>query len=239
MRKLIGIIYLSIIMFSCSKSSDQPAPAPAPVDLKAPTAVSLLKPENSSICLTGDVQSSFSSDVVFSWKLSSDAEMYDVEVKNLTNNTSTVQNNIKGDKVTINLYRGVPYSWQVVSKSSRTKLTATSSSWNFYLSGNGITQYAPFPATIIYPSSGATVFASLGKVNLQWSGSDPDSQNLNYDVYLDTLQSKVDKRGIAPLKTSNSTISVSVLAGKVYYWSIKTSDGQSSTPSITYSFRVN
>lgn len=237
MRKLIGSIYLVSLLFSCSKSSDQPAPAP--VDLKAPTAVSLLKPENSSICLTGDVQSSFSSDVIFSWQPSADAETYDVEVKNLINNTTTIQNNIKGDKATINLFRGVPYSWQVVSKSSRTKLTSTSPSWNFYLSGNGITQYAPFPAKIIYPASGATVSANLGKVNLQWSGSDPDSQNLTYEVYLDTLQSKVDKREITAIKTANSTISASVLSGKIYYWSVKTSDGQSSTPTISYSFRVN
>lgn len=237
MRKLIVVVYLSIILLSCSKSTDQPAPAP--VDLKAPAAVSLLKPENSSICLTGDVQSSFSSDVVFSWQASADAESYDVEVKNLTNNNITIQNNIKGDKVTINLFRGVPYSWQVVSKSSRTKLTSTSSSWNFYLSGNGITQYAPFPAKIIYPASGATVFANQGKVNLQWSGSDPDSPSLNYEVFLDTLQSKVDKRETTALKTNNSTISASVIAGKIYYWSIKTNDGQSSTPTVTYSFRVN
>lgn len=237
MRKLIGSIYLVSLLFSCSKSSDQPAPAP--VDLKPPTAVSLLKPENSSICLTGDVQSSFSSDVIFSWQPSADAETYDVEVKNLINNTTTIQNNIKGDKATINLFRGVPYSWQVVSKSSRTKLTSTSPSWNFYLSGNGITQYAPFPAKIVYPASGATVSANLGKVNLQWSGSDPDSQNLTYEVYLDTLQSKVDKREITAIKTANSTISASVLSGKIYYWSVKTSDGQSSTPTISYSFRVN
>ena len=237
MRKIIAIIYLSLLLFACSKSSEQPAPAP--VDLKAPTAVSLLKPENSSVCLTGDVQSSFSSDVVFSWQPSADAESYDVEVKNLTNNVTTVQSNVKGDKATINLFRGVPYSWQVVSKSSRTKLVSTSNAWNFYLSGNGITQYAPFPASIVFPASGATVSATLGKINLQWTGSDPDSPNLTYEVYLDTLQSKVDKRETAALKTTSSTISTTVISGKIYYWSIKTSDGQSSTPTITYSFRVN
>lgn len=238
MRGLLYIIYLTLCLFACSKPSEQP-PAPAPVQLKAPTAVSLLKPENSSICLTGDVQSSYSSDVVFSWQPSADAETYDLEITNLTNNVMTIQNNLKGDKATVNLYRGVPYSWQVVAKSSKTKLTSASQSWNFYLSGSGITQYAPFPAKIIYPASGATVSAPLGKLNLQWEGSDPDSPNLSYEVYLDTLQTRVSKREVSPILTNNSKMTATVVSGKIYYWSIKTSDGQSSTPSSTFSFRVN
>ncbi|MHA8065833.1 hypothetical protein V7S76_04025 [Aquirufa sp. ROCK2-A2] len=238
MRKLIFSCWLVANLISCSKSNDSITPAPAPVDLNPPAAVSLLKPDNSSICLAGENSSSFSSDVLFSWQLSSNAESYDLEIKNLTNNSVSTQN-VKSDRATVTLYRGVPYSWQVVSKSSKTKQTSVSPTWNFYLSGNGITQYAPFPATIIFPASGATVSASAGKVNLQWSGSDPDSPNLSYEVYLDTLQSKVEKRETTAIKTTASTASASVVSNKVYYWAIKSSDGQSSTPTMVYSFRVN
>jgi hypothetical protein len=238
MKKLLAFLWVFVVLIACSKSDDGISPAPSPVELKAPTAVSLLKPDNSSICLPGESYNSYSSDVLFSWNTSEDAESYDLVVKDLTTNDLKTQN-VKGDRAKVTLYRGVPYSWHVISKWSKTKGTSSSPTWNFYLSGNGITQYAPFPASIIYPASGATVFANSGKLNLQWSGSDPDSPSLSYEVFLDTDRMKVEKRQVSTIKTTVSNVSATVTANSIYYWSIKSSDGQSSTPTMVYSFRVN
>ena len=73
------------------------------------------------------------------------------------------------------LDKGVPYSWNITSKNTKTTTTTTSDTWKFYLAGTGITNYAPFPADLKTPTSGSTVERTDGKVTFTWEGSDPDS----------------------------------------------------------------
>ena len=49
------------------------------------------------------------------------------------------------------------YSWKVVSKANGTNYSNNSDTWQFYLAGDGQENYAPFPATILSPSSGVSV----------------------------------------------------------------------------------
>ena len=107
-----------------------------------------------------------------------------------------------------------------------------------YLAGDGQENYAPFPATILSPSSGVSVDASGGKVILSWEGNDPDeSDTLTYTVYFD------DTDGLQEPSSNNTAVSEASLEVTVesgtYYWRVKYSDGKSSSSNLVYSFIDN
>ena len=72
----------------------------------------------------------------------------------------------------VTLDKGVPYSWVVTSKSTKSSVTTPSDTWKFYLEGTGVVNYAPFPADLKAPSSGSTVKRTDGMVTFTWEGSD-------------------------------------------------------------------
>lgn len=235
--KFVGILWISFLLFSCSKAEE--SITPAPVVVPPPTASSLSLPANNTICFEGKNTVNTTADVEFSWSKAKDTEVYDLVVTNLNTLINTTKSGNSENKATLTLLRGTPYRWQVISKSSKSKDTVSSEVWKFYLAGDGVSTYAPFPASIIAPLSGVTVAAdAAGKVNLIWSGSDPDSKILKYEVYMDTDQAKVLNRLVAPSITSNTNLLVNVKSGSVYYWSVKTSDGILSSYTVPYSFRV-
>ena len=76
-------------------------------------------------------------------------------------------------------------------KESQLTTTTPSDLWKFYLAGDGVVNYAPFPADLKAPASGSTVTLSEGKATFTWDGSDPDSgDTLSYTVYVDTVDGK-------------------------------------------------
>ena len=235
--KYLGILWISLLIFACSKGSE--TITPAVVVVPPPTAAALTLPANNTVCYEGANISSLTSDVSFSWAAAKDTEIYDLVVTNLNTLTNTTKSVNSDNKATVTLLRGTPYRWQVISKSNKSKETASSDVWKFYLAGDGASTFAPFPALIIAPVSGASVTPNAGKVNLIWSGADPDTKVLNYEIYIDTDQTKVLNRLVAPSATTSSNLWVNVISGTVYYWSVKSSDGILSSYTIPYSFRVN
>lgn len=235
--KYLGILWISLLFFACSEAEETITPVPKVIPL--PTAAALTLPANNSVCFEGNNTVLTSADVEFTWFKAKDTEVYDLVVTNLNTLANTTKSGNSETKATLKLLRGTPYRWQVISKSNKTKDTASSEVWKFYLAGDGASTFAPFPATIIAPLSGVTVTGdAAGKVNLIWSGADPDSKVLKYEVYVDTDQIKVLNRQVAPIPTTNTNFLVNVKSGSVYYWSVKTSDGILSSYSIPYSFRV-
>ena len=117
--------------------------------------------------------------------------------------------------------------------------STSSDTWEFYLAGDGQENYAPFPASILIPSSGATVNASNGTISLSWEGNDPDeSDTLTYTVYFDDtdgLKAPSDNN----TGVSETSIEVNIESGTTYYWRVKSSDGKSSSYTLVYSFVVN
>ena len=117
--------------------------------------------------------------------------------------------------------------------------STSSDTWQFYLAGDGQENYAPFPATIVSPSSGSSVDSSNGSISLSWEGNDPDeSDTLTYTVYFD------DTDGLQAPSNNNTGISetsieVNAESGITYYWRVKSSDGKSSSFTLVYSFIVN
>lgn len=236
--KYIGIVWISILIFSCSKTGETVTPVAAVVPKPMPATLTL--PANNTVCYEGNNTSSTTSEVIFTWSTAKDTDVYDLVVTNLNTVTNVITKSVNNEnKAIVILTKGIPYRWQVISKSTKSKETTSSEIWKFYLAGDGASTFAPFPAVIISPMSGASVSANAGKVTLIWSGSDPDSKVLNYEIYMDTLQSKVLNRQVAPSMTTNSNLLVAVKPGRVYYWSVKSSDGILSSYTIPYSFRVN
>jgi len=242
MKKTI-YLFISLLIMSCSSGGDGDdgggSPPPPPPDPDPPSATNLTKPANNEVCETGTSISDTQSNVEFTWSASANTDTYDLKIINLNNNQVTNKNGLTSTNTTVALDKGNPYSWQITSKNNESTQVAASSTWKFYLSGTGETSYAPFPADLKTPESGATVSrTSEGKIKLTWTGSDPDtSSGLKYTVYLD----KTDGKQAPDDNNKNleaSELELSVEADTVYYWRIMTSDGTNSSYSPVFTFRT-
>ena len=249
----LGYYFLYILSFvliiSCSAEDDsgtstpppttqQPKPEPAP-SVPAPGKSSLSAPENNEVCYEGEAVDASNSEVTFSWEASSDTDSYDLQITNQETNQTQTESGITTTSKAVTLATDVSYSWKVVSKANDTSDTTSSDTWQFYLAGDGQENYAPFPATIISPTSGAAVDASNGLVTLSWEGNDPDEgDSLTYTIYFDEIDGLQDPQ-TDNTNITESSLEVEVESGTTYYWRVKTSDGTSSSFTLVYSFIVS
>ena len=247
----LGYHFLYILSFvfivSCSAEDDdsgtttppvtqQPAPAPTP-QVPSPGKSSLSAPENNEVCYEGEEVDDSNSEVTFSWDASSDTDSYDLVITNQETSQSQTESGITSTSKAVTLATDVSYSWKIVSKANDTSDTTDSDTWQFYLAGDGQENYAPFPATILSPTSGAAVDTNNGSITLSWEGNDPDEEDsLTYTIYFDEVDGLQD-----PIEedSSETELEVSVESGTTYYWRVKTSDGKSSSFTLVYSFIVN
>jgi hypothetical protein len=239
MKKQIGLLAVIGLMLlgGCSGGDPAPTPVPPTPTVNPPGAVTLTLPEKNKTCESGTVISDTQREVVFTWAAAANAESYDMTLTDLNKNTTTTVSAITGTTTKVNLIKGTPYSWKLTSKSSKTTLTGTSETWNFYLAGTGVSNFAPFPATIVSPLPGATVTPKAGKVTLAWTGSDPENDKITYTVSVDAVDGK--QTPVAALTDiTASTVDVSVEAGKVYYWRIRSSDGSNASTTVVYQFKT-
>ena len=208
-------------------------PPPTP-----PGKSTLVAPANNKTCETGTSVSDTQSTVAFSWNASASTNTYDVRITNLNTSTATNKNGVASTSTTATLDKGVPYSWKVTSKNTSSTTTTGSDTWKFYLAGDGVVNYAPFPADLKAPASGSTVTLSDGKATFTWEGTDPDSgDTLSYTVYVDTTDGKQTPT-TALSNLSAQTADVELEAATTYYWRVKTSDGTNASYSIVYSFKT-
>ncbi|MEY4383753.1 MAG: hypothetical protein RI995_1295 [Bacteroidota bacterium] len=234
MKRLICFLLL-FTTWSCTKDQAQEI---VPVTTSPPpSAATLSIPANNELCLSGSKLNDTYTEVSFEWQAAQNTTSYDVVITNLNTNISQTSLS-KTNKTTIILEAGIPYSWNVISKSSTSNTTATSATWKFYLSGNGKANLAPYPADGLVPKSGASVGLVDGKATFSWTGQDPDSNTLSYEVYLDTDINKVSKHEVAPIKSSTNTTSIPLKSGQIYYWQVKTFDGNLSSFTQVFSFRT-
>lgn len=239
MKKQIGLLAVIGLMLlgGCSGGDPAPTPVPPTPTVNPPGAVTLTSPEKNKTCESGTVISDTQREVVFTWAAAANAESYDMTLTDLNKNTTTTISAITGTTTKVNLIKGTPYSWKLTSKSSKTTLTGTSETWNFYLAGTGVSNFAPFPATIVSPLPGATVTPKAGKVTLAWTGSDPENDKITYTVSVDAVDGK-QTPAAALTDITASTVDVSVEAGKVYYWRIRSSDGSNASTTVVYQFKT-
>lgn len=234
MKKSAVIILLLLISACGKKGSD--APAPAIVLGKA----SLNSPAQDEACTTGTSLSATESTVAFYWFAANNAESYELVVKNLLNNTIT-KLSVSTNFADMPLAKDTPFSWYVISKSTKTSNTAQSDTWKFYNAGSGKTNFAPFPTEIIGPTYNQSV--NSGSVTLQWKGADADNDITGYVLYFGTSETDVNNKLSSLSKTfSSSTLSSSesTAAGTTYYWKVITKDSKDNySDSGLFKFRTN
>ena len=236
-----------VLIISCSAEDNdsgtttppvtqQPTTTPTP-QVPTPGKSSLSAPENNEVCYEGEEVDAINSEVAFSWDASTDTDSYDLVITNQETNQSQIESGITSTSKVVTLATDISYSWKIVSKANDTNDTTESDTWQFYLAGDGQENYAPFPATILSPLSGAAVDSNNGSITLSWEGNDPDElDNLTYTVYfdeIDGLQVPFEE------ESSETSLEISVESGNTYYWRVKTTDGKSSSFTLVYSFFVN
>ncbi|ARS38324.1 hypothetical protein CA265_00915 [Sphingobacteriaceae bacterium GW460-11-11-14-LB5] len=227
--RIVVIVLVIAIFAGCAKNPGEP-------DVLLGKA-NLLLPLKDQPCLTGTNITATESTVAFSWQPAENAEGYDLIIKNLLTNqvitmrTASVSQNI-------NLLLNTPYSWQVKSLSTRSSETPLSEVWKFFNAGPGQISFSPYPADMISPYMNQKITAVNGKVNLKWSGADPDKDIVGYSVYFGTIANNLNT--IIDNKMVTEASDISVVPGNVYYWKVITRDARSNiSDSGTISFTVN
>ena len=208
---LLGILFVS----GCKK--DPPNP---------PERAVLSEPAKNSECTPVESSSGTSNLVRFRWQPGNHSERYEVIVRNLITGDA-VDRNSEDISITIPLEKGMPYSWTVISKNSQTTETASSETWQFYNPGSQI-DHVPFPAEIITPEPGTTVFKDINnEITLQWSATDIDEDVESYQVYLAT--ENPPNVLIASPGANDTSQKVGVISNMVYYWRVVTTDALGNT----------
>lgn len=220
------------LFISCGGSDGGDDPDPDPV-VPAPAAATLIFPENNSECTEGEILNETQSRVTFQWNASQNTDTYQVSLRNLNTNGTSVATS-STPEVDLTLIRGVPYEWFVTSRANGTTATAESPRWRFYNAGPGIENYAPFPAEAIAPTRGATL-PTASEVTLRWSGNDIDGDIASYHVYFGTA----DPPPLFEEGLTETTLDVTVASGQTYYWQVETEDSAGNrTNSELFVFQV-
>lgn len=222
----LGLLFMGLVLlWGCSKDSPKP-----------PSAAMLLFPEQNSECTTGVDLNGTSSRVEFRWQKAANADSYELRVTNITTNiTQTIST--EQLRAPLPLEKGAPFSWVVITRNTETQESAVSSIWQFYNAGSE-RSYAPFPAQIISPKSGGTVFRDINnEVVLEWSGADVENDISGYDIFFSTENPPVAQLTSTDATTTSTNVGVD--ADTVYYWKVITIDGEGNrSDSGTFGFKV-
>lgn len=227
--RILSIVFSAafLLFLSCGSDNEDNGGGPAP------TAAALIAPVNNSECLSGISVSPTVSTVTFEWNPTQNTEKYLLYVKNLETNSELQYNAATAVTFDVDLQKGVPYSWYVLSKSADGTGTP-SEKWKFYNAGDGVENYAPFPAEAIFPAMSSTIEAN--SVSLQWAAQDLDDDIKDYKVYMDSSQDPTTLKGTV----TSPTINVAVNTGLTFYWKvITTDDAGNSSSSPVFQFKVN
>ncbi|MHA8075553.1 hypothetical protein [Aquirufa sp. TARAVU-A1A] len=235
-RYSIILVFCFFIISCGSAPSEAPTPVTPAQPEKAPDAVELSKPLNNTTCL----EAVNTNQVQLTWTPVTSATSYEIKITNLKTNVTETKTATTSPAL-ITLTAGETYAWSVVSKSTKTSLTATSPVWKFFFAGTGESSLAPNPAQLLSPASGESVDAVSGQIKLSWKATDADTpfESLTYEVYIGEDFAKVALGEVPKIKSTSSTISVPVQSGKIYYWMVKTMDSKSASYSSVNGFRVN
>ena len=231
MKKIVLLFGgLILLLISCAQED------PIPIE---PGVASLISPANNETCLDGISLNDTQSNVSFSWSAASDALSYEVVISNLLTQSSQTYT-APSNQITIALTKAEPYSWIVKSIGEDGSTPSESEQWKFYLAGDAVVNYAPFPTELISPRSGANITPDVNNlVMLNWKGSDVDGDLTRYEVYLDktnasTLISTLD------FEANDTSLEVEVENNTTYYWKIIALDANGNqSNSGVYAFRTN
>ena len=214
--RFLTVCIVAILVLGCKKKE-----APKP-----PESVNLTFPDKNSECTTGQDISATSSQVEFIWQASNNTETYELIVTNLSNNNKQdITTSVTSAKLP--LEKGAPYAWVVISKNTKVIETATSETRQFYNSGFEST-YAPFPALIIEPKMGTSVFKDINNdVTLEWVSGDVDNDIVGYDLFFSAANPPTVL--LSDVEPNVLSANVGVTSDTVYYWRVVTKDSEGNT----------
>ena len=228
LKKYILFIFVLINTMIFVSCSDEKTPSD-------PTVPVLIAPANNEPCLDGESLNDSQSSVNFSWTVSDNAVSYDVEVENLLINSKTNYPSTT-NSLDVALNKSIPYRWKVIANGEPGTLSSESELWKFYLAGNGVINYAPFPPELLTPRSASTINIVDGEIPLSWSCTDMENDIDSFEIYLDT----VDASSVVTLVSyiaETTEIQIQVEAGNTYYWKVVAIDSnQNKSSSGVYTF---
>ena len=218
-----------LLLSSCAKD-----PIPA-----EPGVATLLSPANDETCLDGTSLNDTQSNVSFSWSTATDDVSYEVVVTNLLTQSSQTFTAVS-NQTTLALTKAEPYSWRVRSIGEEGSTPSESEQWKFYLAGDAVVNYAPFPSELISPRSGANSTPNINNlITLSWNASDVDGDLAQFEVYLDQTDATTRIETI-DYQAQETSLDVEVENNATYYWKIIAIDANGNqSNSGVYSFRTN
>ena len=220
---------LVFLLVHCQKTEQ-------PVD---PGVANLISPVDKETCLDGVSINDTQSNVTFVWGTATDALSYELEIANLLTQSTQVFTS-DTNELSIALSKAEPYSWLVRSVGETGTAPSVSDPWKFYLAGDAVVNYAPFPAELITPRSGANTTPDINNlVILRWTADDVDNDLDRFEVYLDAIDGTTLNQEITYL-AQETQLEVEVENNTVYYWKIVAIDlnGNQSSSGV-YTFRTN
>lgn len=231
--KRIVLLFGSLILLVNSCTPEEPV---VPINPSAPT---LISPANDETCLDGTSINDSQSNVDFRWSSAANALSYELVVTNLLTQSSQTYP-ATSNQTTVALTKAEPYNWSVKSIGEVGSVPSQSTQWKFYLAGDAVVNFAPFPSELISPQSGANVTPDINNlIKLQWNASDVDDDLAQFEVYLDKNDATTIIKTIA-YQTEEESIEIDVENGSTYYWKIIAIDtNQNQSSSGVYTFRTN
>ena len=231
--KRIVLLFGSLILLVNSCTTEEPV---VPINPSAPT---LISPANDETCLDGTSINDSQSNVDFRWSSAANTLSYELVVTNLLTQSSQTYP-ATSNQTTVALTKAEPYNWSVKSIGEVGSVPSQSTQWKFYLAGDAVVNFAPFPSELISPQSGANVTPDINNlIKLQWNASDVDGDLAQFEVYLDKNDATTLIKTIA-YQTEEESIEIDVENGSTYYWKIIAIDtNQNQSSSGVYTFRTN
>jgi hypothetical protein len=211
--RAISFFFLGIVLLmGCKKDPLYP-----------PCKAVLIEPTRNSECTPVETSNGNSNEVRFRWQPANHTDIYELRVTNLATNAVQTKSTMQTTE-TMLLQKGTPFSWTVITKNSQTDSNVSSETWSFYNPGSQ-TSYVPFPAEIVMPRPGATVFLDINnEIELQWSAADIDNDITGYEIYFsDETPPEVL---IAAPDVNETSLKVDAVSGTVYYWKVVTKDAE-------------
>jgi len=221
MKRLVLNILFIILLSACSTDLPQGVDPPSPFNL--------LLPENEEICEPGENINGPLANVLFNWKEAQGATSYNLEVVNASTFQKETFEDILKPPFEKELVRGEEYRWKVFANNSLYTVESMET-FIFYLRGDPISNYTVLPPQVIYPKSGESISGSLSDIELQWVGSDWDSDELFYRIIVEYSSSPngdyITLIDISDLQETKYKIDIT--PSTYYTWTIVVSDGQDS-----------
>jgi len=231
MKKII-LLFTGLIVLLNSCTPEEPIPL-------NPSAPNLISPANEETCFDGISINDSQSNVEFRWSSAANTISYELVVTNLLTQSSQIFPSTS-NQTTIALSKSEPYNWSVKSIGEVGSVPSQSIQWKFYLAGDAVINYAPFPSELISPRSGANVTPDINKlIELNWNALDVDDDLAQFEVYLDKSDATTLIKTLE-FQTEEVSIEVEVENNTTYFWKIIAIDtNQNNSSSGVYSFRTN